>query len=706
MDLGFSMAIRFRARLGASILAATLFALPVTLAVSKVALAENNEDIGQSNKKKKSQAPLAPAVAAGKVVTTTEIVAEKNYAPMLSETSAASLQTLADRYRDIAAQGGFPKVPKGTYKKGGESKGIAALNKRLFMEGYLRVEATQGEFASRMTSATIDALARFQRNVGLAATGAMDGPTIAALNVPAEQRLRTIEANIPRLQAYGENLGDRYLVVNVPGQQIETVQGGRVYSRHNAIVGRPERPTPVVMTALSDVNFNPYWNTPPSIIERDLFPKMRSGTKILEDMNIRVFQGFGGPEVDPDSVDWGSAVADDYHFRQEPGPQNAMATAKINFPSPFGIYLHDTPEKHLFKSGQRFYSSGCVRVEKVDLLLQWVLNGQEGIGSSEITALAETLERRDVKLEAPPQLRVTYMTAWPVGNTVAFRPDVYDLDSTGFVVGQPMPVGEVADDGQRFVLKPIPRKASSVDADEAEGFGLFGGRSAKPGQGKAKSKSRLFNSLYGENNGDFIDKSDDEPKKVSGVVTKKPAVKKASAFGMEKTADKKKVKRNKDVPGLFDWAAYRKEQKLGLKKTAEPAVKKQKKKPAAVKEAAADPAKDKVVSSKKKPEDKKVVAKKLDDKDTKKVAAVEPKATEKVAAKPVDKAKVPADAKKKPASDVPAEAAKKKPAADAPVEAAKKKPAADAPKKVADNCKPDAAGKLPKDCKPAPAKKP
>ena len=383
------MAIRFSSRLSASVVAAALLFAPLVVVAAGSAQAESNEGgvFPGKSKKKKSEASLAPAIVSGKVVTTTEVVAEKNLAPMLTADSAGALQAVTERYRQIIAQGGFPKVPKGTYKKGGQSKGIVALNRRLFIEGYLRQEATEGDFAARMTSATVDALTRFQRNMGLLATGVVDGPTLAALNVPAEQRLRTIEINIPRLQTYGENLGDRYLVVNITGQQIETVNAGRVYSRHNAIVGRPERPTPVVMTALSDVNFNPYWNTPPSIIERDLIPKMTSGTKILEDMNIRVFQGFGGPEIDPSEVNWRSAVADDYHFRQEPGPTNAMATAKINFPSPFGIYLHDTPEKHLFKSGQRFYSSGCVRVEKVDLLLQWVLNGQDGIGASEIAAL-------------------------------------------------------------------------------------------------------------------------------------------------------------------------------------------------------------------------------------------------------------------------------------------------------------------------------
>jgi L,D-transpeptidase YcbB len=659
----------------------SMLSLTVQLSIASVSKAESAEGQQAFGKKKRNTAPknvisnsgAAGNAAIGKVTTETEVVADKNIAPMLSQDSASRLEAAAGRYTEIIANGGFPKVPKGTYKKGSEGPNVASLNKRLFVDGYLRPEAVEGEFASRVTSATIDGITRFQRNMGLAASGKMDGPTLAALNVPATERLRTIQANISRLQVYGEGLGDRYLVVNVPSQQIETVSNGKVFSRHNAIVGRVERPTPVVMTSLADVNFNPYWNAPASIVEKDLIPKMASGTQILRDMNIKVFQGFGGPEIDPDTVNWGSVNPDDYHFRQEPGPASAMATAKINFPSPFGIYLHDTPDKQLFNSGQRFYSSGCVRVDKMGLLLEWVLNGQDGIGSSEILALSETLERRDVKLAVPPQLRVSYLTAWPVGNSVAFRNDIYGLDGTGFTVGQPLPQGEVSEDGQRFVLKPVPRKAGAVDADEAESFSLFGSRKGKGTKPKTKS-------LYG-NTDDVSDAGvgDAPPPKKIPFTIKKPAAGATVAAGKEKPVKKPGVK-NPDAPGLFDWAAYRKEQKVGTKKktvTAEkPAKKKAVEKTVKNDVAAAEP---------KKPIADAKLAKKpvVDAKLAKKPAVEDPKAL-----KTPDKKVAATDPKqiKKPGTDP----------AKTPVEAVKK---------TADACKADAAGALPKGCKAPVVKK-
>ena len=257
-----------------------------------------------------------------------------------------------------------------------------------------------------------------------------------------------------------------------------------------------------------------------------------------------------------------------------------------------------------------------------------------------------------------------------MGNTVAFRPDVYDLDGTGFIVGQPMPVGEVADDGQRFVLKPIARKASAVDADEAEGIGLFGSRSSKAPRARGKVPASLYEAETGE-----VDMENVTRRRTPApvVFVKKPGGTKTAIASKART-DKKTAKSGKEIPGLFDWAAYRKEQKLGSKNAGETLVKKKKKKPEALKAEAAD---TKLKSTKKKVVPEKSVAKKIDEKDTKKVAAVEPKAASK------------AVAKDKPLATVD-----------------KKKPDAATAKKVAVNCKPAADGKLPNGCKAPVEKKP
>ena len=488
---------------------AVMLSLVVTAAAPGIVHADPNDSTAAEPTKKKRNffgkreqkaTTAAHSPGSGAPSTTeTAVLNDGSVAPFITPDSVANQQAMMDKYSKIVADGGWPRIGKGNQKKGAKGKNVGILNKRLHIEGYLQVEATQGEFAELFTSATEDALKRFQRNHGLAVTGKVDGATLFALNVPAQQRLATIKANMPRLVEYSKDLGERYIVVNIPAQQIETVSGGKVYSLHNAIVGRPSRPTPVVMTPLTIIRFNPYWNAPASIVEKDILPRMLSKgpSKIMAEMNMKVFDGVGGPEVDPDKINWRKVRVDDYHFRQEPGGANAMATAKIEFNSPFGIYLHDTPEPHLFQTGSRFYSSGCVRVEKVAIMMDWILQGQDGLDTARIAQLAETKERLDTTLVTPPQLRVAYLTAWPAKDGVAaFRPDIYELDGTGFVVGQPLPVGESLD-GKRYVLKPIPRLQQDIDTDDGLGFAsLFrrGGRGddvAMPGQMKKNGDSLI-----------------------------------------------------------------------------------------------------------------------------------------------------------------------------------------------------------------------
>ena len=513
------------------------------------------------------------ALSGGKATTTSRIVNDGSVSPFLALDSSISMQALADKYAAIVSAGGWPKVPSGKLKKGSASKSVGALNKRLYIEGYLRVEGTTGEFAEVYTSATESAVQTFQSNNGLAVSGTIDGPTLAQLNVSADQRLRTIRANIPRVAEYSKDLGSRYVVVNIPAQQIETITDGKVYSIHNAIVGRPSRPTPVVMTPLTIVRFNPYWNAPPSIVERDIVPRMLSSSpsNVMASMNMKIFDGVGGPEVNPNSINWRRVVVDNYHFRQEPGGSNAMATAKIEFSSPFGIYLHDTPEPQLFASAERLYSSGCVRVQNVATLINWVLQGQDGIDSNRIATLAETKERLDTPITNAPQLRVAYLTAWPAsGGVAAFRRDVYELDGSGFTVGQPLPVGE-SQGGKRYVLKPIARSLDAVDSDEAFGFAsLFRstrnsdkqdasadiGRNAKAGDsllpaktktaGKTAAKSRTAKAgakvFVRNGNGDkentfaslFNDKKSATAKKPVKKTASKKAAKKDASSGAKK----------------------------------------------------------------------------------------------------------------------------------------------------------------------------
>ncbi|NMD08059.1 MAG: L,D-transpeptidase family protein, partial [Phyllobacteriaceae bacterium] len=221
-------------------------------------------------------------------------------------------------------------------------------------------------------------------------------------------------------------------------------EGGIVYARHNVVVGKLERPTPTLASKVSDVTFNPYWNAPASIVARDILPKFLEDPGYLDQMRIRVFDGVGGPEIDPRTIDWYATSAERYHFRQEPGEHNSLATVKVNFANKHMVYMHDTNHRELFALNARFESSGCVRVDQVRPFVDWILAGQDGFDEAQFEMITASEETFPMPVKSTVDVRFMYLTAWATEDgRVNFRPDIYKLDGTGFIFGQPDPVAEM-----------------------------------------------------------------------------------------------------------------------------------------------------------------------------------------------------------------------------------------------------------------------
>ena len=289
----------------------------------------------------------------------------------------------------------------------------------------------------------VETVRAFQISHGVLPSGIVAEKTLAQLNVSARQRLSMLVENLPRVAAYAEGLGDRSILVNIPALQLETVEYGRVYSRHNIVVGKLERPSPTLASRVSDINFNPDWKIPASIVQRDIVPKYLADPNYLAENHIRVFDGVDGPEIDPLFIDWASTPPERYFFRQEPGPHNSLGTVKINFKNDHMVYLHDTPHQELFGRNVRFESSGCVRIDQVQTVVNWVLD-RSGAAMDEAAyeMIRASLEPFDQRIENGPDVRLVYLTAWATEDgRVNFRPDVYGLDGTGFIWGQPEPRG-------------------------------------------------------------------------------------------------------------------------------------------------------------------------------------------------------------------------------------------------------------------------
>jgi L,D-transpeptidase YcbB len=346
--------------------------------------------------------------------------------PIFSPQTVVYIQTAIAQYQQIVANGGWPLVPGNKKLKLGDvDRDVEALRKRLMVSGDLSQRAGTSQSFDTYVDAAVK---RFQTRHGLPSDGVMGKYTYAAMNISAQVRLGQLETNLVRLRSMSGFLGDRYVMVNIPAAQIEAVENMRVVSRHTAIVGRLERQTPIVNSKINEIIVNPFWNAPESIVRKDIIPEMRKNPEYLTQSNIHIL-GPDGNDIDPTTIDWNTEDAAKFRFRQDPGSGNAMASVKINFPSPDGVYMHDTPQQGLFNKLMRFESSGCVRVQNVRDLVTWLLRDTPGWGRQQLEQAIKSGQNIPVELAQPVPVYFTYISAWSTGDgVVQFRDDIYGRD--------------------------------------------------------------------------------------------------------------------------------------------------------------------------------------------------------------------------------------------------------------------------------------
>jgi len=349
--------------------------------------------------------------------------------PMLSPAALAATEQAVEAYRALAARGGWPTLQVGEkLSVGSRGPSVVALRQRLIITGDL--DASAGD-SNVFDSYVEGGVRRFQSRMGLSTTGSINRATLAALNVPVDRRIRQLETNIVRLRTWSGNLGNRYVVANIPAAAVETVENGHVATRHAAGVGKIDRQSPLLQTKIPEVNFNPTWTVPASIIRKDLIPKMQKDPTYLTENKIRIIGPSG--EIAPDRVNWRSDEATRYTFRQDPGGEfNSLGFVRINIPSPHGVYMHDTPSKGIFGDDYRFVSSGCIRVQNVRDYIAFLLKETPGWDRAKIDETIASGERVNARIANPVPCYWVYVTAWatPDGG-VQFRDDIYNKDGLG-----------------------------------------------------------------------------------------------------------------------------------------------------------------------------------------------------------------------------------------------------------------------------------
>jgi murein L,D-transpeptidase YcbB/YkuD len=318
-------------------------------------------------------------------------------------------------YRAIELSGGWPYTVAGPrLRPGVRGPRVATVKRRLRASGDLDALGDPEAYDQALAGA----VTRFQVRHGLAATGIVGPETVAEMNVPVRTRIEQIVINLERRRWLAPFLGERYIYLNIADNELKLVEGGRTVHVARVIVGKPYQQTPSFSATMTQIEINPYWNVPRSILVNELVPIIRRNPGYLaaNDFEVLARRADGLPVA----------------IRQRPGPGNALGALVFRFPNPHNVYLHDTPAKHLFAREQRFFSHGCMRVQDPMRLALMLLGGQEGDRwtTARIGAIIATRAFTAIPLERRIAVHVTYLTAWAERDgTVHFRRDVYRRDA-------------------------------------------------------------------------------------------------------------------------------------------------------------------------------------------------------------------------------------------------------------------------------------
>lgn len=334
----------------------------------------------------------------------------------------AQLGKALQNYRVLVAKGGWQQVPAtGNVRPGAPASPavLSAVRNRLAAEGIVPAAgansaamtgSSQGKTAPSANIYDHDlaaAVALFQARHSINVDSALGKETVDAMNVPANYRLGEIAANMERYRWLPRNFGSRYIFVNVSAFRLQAFDSGQKTLEMKVIVGQEyeDKATPVFADSMETVVFRPYWEVPPDIAAKEIFPK---GSAYMASQNMETYQQGGQT-----------------HVRQRPGPKNALGYVKFLFPNDFNIYLHDTPNHELFNKDVRAFSHGCIRVEKPQELAEWVLGWPADKVEQE---MQNPPDNKSVKVPQKIPVYITYFTAYTNDGQLYFGNDLYNRD--------------------------------------------------------------------------------------------------------------------------------------------------------------------------------------------------------------------------------------------------------------------------------------
>jgi murein L,D-transpeptidase YcbB/YkuD len=325
-----------------------------------------------------------------------------------------------------AAGGWGPTVPARTLRPGDTGPAVIALRDRLIRMGHL-APTVAAEYGAAIEAG----VQAFQVAHGLTPDGVAGEATMSAINTPLATRLGALAVAMERERWLPRERGDRHIWVNLADFSAKIIDDGKVSFATRAVIGAAleEKNTPEFSALMTYMEVNPDWTVPPGVIRRDYLPKLQANPNALGHLQVIDARG---RVVSRDQINFAAYSARNFPFnlRQPPGPTNALGRVKFMFPNPWSIYLHDTPERHLFARETRTYSSGCVRLADPFDFAYRLLERQAADPRAAFHRVLDTGRQERIFLETPVPIHLDYRTAFTgAKGEVHFRRDIYGRDA-------------------------------------------------------------------------------------------------------------------------------------------------------------------------------------------------------------------------------------------------------------------------------------
>ena len=345
---------------------------------------------------------------------------------------AAPLRAELAKARDLVARGGWPAIAPGvhTLEPGmTDAARIPALRARLRAEDAVLAAAPDG--GATYDDHLLAAVRRWQETRGVEVDGRVGPVSQGVLNVPASGRVAQLRAALDLRRNPARPTDERRIEVNVPDYSLAVMDGDRVVLRMGVIVGKPARATPMMRVRMTGVQFNPSWGVPERNAREDLLPRFRANPRAMQERGFKLYGLVNGErvEVDPTTVNWAGISRENFPYvvRQDAGDGNALGRIKFIMPNGDDIYMHDTPDRHLFRRPDRAFSSGCIRLENPLAFFDVVAEGM-GWDRARVQRTLDGRQTSGLGLRRSFPVRLHYNSVVVEGGRVRIRPDIYGLD--------------------------------------------------------------------------------------------------------------------------------------------------------------------------------------------------------------------------------------------------------------------------------------